>query len=167
MFLVACWPNTALLLLWGTLMPIDAQILGSTVLQSWADLGALWGRRRGRLPRTVKLELDGDVLEIAEISPADRAKLIEAWISRQAGDEPVPASAAGPERVPGSAASSADGRSVQVRVSSIIAGEPLRLLIRLVVTIAVLTTAIIAIVAGTNTEPAWGAVGAVIGYWLR
>jgi hypothetical protein len=44
------------------------------VLQSW-----LTGRQR-----SVKLELDGDVLEVTGLSTADQRRLIDGWIARQA-----------------------------------------------------------------------------------
>jgi hypothetical protein len=44
------------------------------VLQSW-----LTGRQR-----SVKLELDGDVLEVTGLSTADQRRLIASWIARQA-----------------------------------------------------------------------------------
>jgi hypothetical protein len=51
--------------------------------------------RRGQGPqRRVRLELDGDVLELSQASSADQERLIELFVSRHgAGDGPWPASA--------------------------------------------------------------------------
>jgi len=38
--------------------------------------------RRGDAPRTVRLELDGDVLELSRPSPADQERLVELFLSR-------------------------------------------------------------------------------------
>lgn len=41
-----------------------------------------WMGRGQALPRTVRLELDGDVLELAQPSPADQERLVELFLSR-------------------------------------------------------------------------------------
>jgi hypothetical protein len=53
-------------------------VLASVVeaVQSWAV---------GRGPRTVKLELDGDVLELSGISSRRQDQLIQTWLDRHAG----------------------------------------------------------------------------------
>jgi len=53
-----------------------------------------WLRRGQDTRRTVRLELDGDVLELSQASPADQERLIELFVSRHgSGDGPWPASA--------------------------------------------------------------------------
>jgi hypothetical protein len=60
----------------------NAAKLGSVVrmVQSWV----------GKRPdRTVKLELDGDAIEITGASARDQQRLIDLWIDRHAGPEPA------------------------------------------------------------------------------
>lgn len=47
------------------------------VLRNW-----LFGRRVQR-GRTVRLEIDGDTLELSGISSEEQAKLLDAWLKRQ------------------------------------------------------------------------------------
>jgi hypothetical protein len=48
-----------------------------------------WLRRGQGIRRTVRLELDGDTLEISQASAADQERLIELFVSRHsAGDRP-------------------------------------------------------------------------------
>lgn len=53
-----------------------------------------WLRRGEGSPRTVRLELDGDALELSQASAADQERLIELFVSRHAAREvgPWPAS---------------------------------------------------------------------------
>ena len=46
-----------------------------------------WLRRGDGIGRTVRLELDGDALELSQASPADQERLIELFISRHATGE--------------------------------------------------------------------------------
>lgn len=46
-----------------------------------------WLRRGGETRRTVRLELDGDALELSQASPADQERLIELFISRHTTGE--------------------------------------------------------------------------------
>jgi len=43
-----------------------------------------WLRRGEEIHRTVRLELDGDALELSHASPADQDRLIELFVSRHA-----------------------------------------------------------------------------------
>jgi hypothetical protein len=54
-----------------------------------------WLRRGEGTPRTVRLELDGDALELSQASAADQERLIELFVSRHSPGEggPWPASA--------------------------------------------------------------------------
>jgi hypothetical protein len=47
-------------------------------------VGALQSWLAGSRQRSVKLELDGDVLEVTGLSTADQRRLIASWIARQA-----------------------------------------------------------------------------------
>jgi hypothetical protein len=147
-------------------------LLGSTLQQSRADAGALWGGLRGWTTRSgpsVRIEYGGDALEVRASGEADQARLIEAFLKRQGAPDSEQSAADGdqgehaPSPVPPPTAHvSAPGKGLAV-----IEGEPARLVIRLGITLVVLAIAIVAIVAKTSAEPAWGAVGAVVGYWLR
>ena len=44
-----------------------------------------WLQRGTKARRTVRLELDGDVLELSQASAADQERLIELFVSRHAG----------------------------------------------------------------------------------
>jgi len=108
-------------------------------------------------------------LSLSQGSEADRERLIELFLERHGTpDSKQPMTpAVGTEHArqpvfPPAAHASATGKALTV-----IQGEPARLVIRLVITLAVLAIAIAAILAKTSAEPAWGAIGAVIGYWLR
>jgi hypothetical protein len=46
-----------------------------------------WLRRGGGARRTVRLELDGDALELSQASAADQARLIDLFVSRHAAGE--------------------------------------------------------------------------------
>jgi hypothetical protein len=46
-----------------------------------------WLRRGEGTPRTVRLELDGDALELSQASAADQERLIELFVSRHAAGE--------------------------------------------------------------------------------
>jgi hypothetical protein len=56
-------------------------LLGSVVeaIQSWLV---------GRGPRSVRLELDGDVLEVSGVSSRRQDELVKVWLDRHAGREP-------------------------------------------------------------------------------
>ena len=49
-----------------------------------------WLRRGGGTQRMVRLELDGDALELSEASAADQERLIELFVSRHAARESRP-----------------------------------------------------------------------------
>jgi hypothetical protein len=57
--------------------------------------------------------------------------------------------------------------SMPAEWSTSLKGEPLRSLIQLTITVVVLTVAVVSIVVGNSPEPSWGAIGAVVGYWLK
>jgi hypothetical protein len=60
-------------------------VLRAEVLRSVAHTAAAWvGRQRAR---SVKLTLDGDVLEVTGLSSAEQSRLIEVWVARHACDE--------------------------------------------------------------------------------
>ena len=46
-----------------------------------------WLMRGDRTHRTVRLEIDGDVLEVSEASPADQQRLIDFFIGRHAAGD--------------------------------------------------------------------------------
>jgi hypothetical protein len=46
-----------------------------------------WLARGDGVKRTVRLELDGDVLELSEVSAPEQTRLIELFVSRHAGSE--------------------------------------------------------------------------------
>jgi hypothetical protein len=46
-----------------------------------------WLRRDARAQRTVRLELDGDVLELSQANAADQQRLIDLFVSRHATGE--------------------------------------------------------------------------------
>jgi hypothetical protein len=54
-----------------------------------------WLRRGGGTRRTVRLELDGDALELSQASAADQERLIELFVSRHAARESGPWPASG------------------------------------------------------------------------
>jgi hypothetical protein len=150
--------------------------LGSTLLQSRADASALLGglrywtsRSGGRSVRSVRLELDGDALELSQGSTPDQERLIELFVKRHLTSDteqhttPAVQAENASKPVPSPPVlAAAEGKTLTV-----IEGEPARLVIRLVVTLIVLAIAVTAILAKTSAEPAWGAIGAVVGYWLR
>lgn len=45
-----------------------------------------WLSRGGGVRRTVKIEIDGDSLELSEVSAADQNRLIELFVQRHGGD---------------------------------------------------------------------------------
>jgi len=59
-------------------------------LQSVVSVIRNWLRRGGGTRRTVRLELDGDVLVLSQASPADQERLIKLFLERHAaaGDRP-------------------------------------------------------------------------------
>ena len=63
-------------------------------LRSVVSAIGAWLRRGEGTPRTVRLELDGDALELSQASAADQERLIELFVSRHATGEggPWPAS---------------------------------------------------------------------------
>jgi hypothetical protein len=119
--------------------------------------------------RVVRLEVDGDALELSQETAADQKRLIELWLERHGTPDSeqieTPAVQTGPASKP--------PPSPPVQAAShrealtVIEGEPARIVIRLVVTLVVLAVAVIAILAKTSAEAAWGAIGAIVGYWLR
>lgn len=145
--------------------------LGSTLVQSRADASALLGglRHWTRPGRVVRLELDGDALELSQESAADQERLVELFLERHgtpSGKHHTPPTAEA-EHAPVPAPSPPAQAAATGKALTVIEGEPARLVIRLVVTLIVLAIAITAILAKTSAEPAWGAIGAVVGYWLR
>ena len=75
---------------------IDVVALGGLVVtlgRAAAGLRDVMGVLRGWLSRgdgvrrTVKIEIDGDVLELSEVSAAEQNRLIELFIGRHGGDE--------------------------------------------------------------------------------
>ena len=50
-------------------------------LASVVSVVRAWLRRGGAAPRTVRLELDGDVLELSSLSLADQEQLVQLFIS--------------------------------------------------------------------------------------
>jgi hypothetical protein len=56
-------------------------------LQSVVSAVRAWLRRGNGIPRTVRLELDGDTLELSQASTADQERLIELFVSRHAAGE--------------------------------------------------------------------------------
>jgi hypothetical protein len=147
-------------------------VLGSTLLQSRADASALLGglrHRTFRLGRTVRFELDGDSLELSRESTADQERLVELWLDRHGtpGSKQPGTPAAQVEHTPKPAPSPPVQAAATGKALTVIEGEPARLVIRLAVTLVVLAIASTAILAKTSAEPAWGAIGAIVGYWLR
>jgi len=59
-------------------------------LRSVVSVIGEWLRRGHRTRRTVRLELDGDALELGQASAADQARLIELFVSRHAAGEGGP-----------------------------------------------------------------------------
>jgi hypothetical protein len=146
--------------------------LGSTLLQSRADASALLGGLRywtSRSGRTVNVELGGDALEISQPSTADQERLIELWLERHGTpDSKRPGTpAVQTEHAPEPSPSPPVQAAATGKALTVIEGEPARLVIRLAVTLIVLAIAVTAILAKTSAEPAWGAIGAIVGYWLR
>jgi hypothetical protein len=64
-------------------------------LQSVVSTIRDWLRRGEGTRRTVRLELDGDALELSQASAADQERLIELFVSRHATGEGEPWSASG------------------------------------------------------------------------
>ena len=56
-------------------------------LQAVVSAIRAWLRRGDGTPRTVRLELGGDALELSQASAADQERLIELFISRHATEE--------------------------------------------------------------------------------
>ena len=52
----------------------------ATVLPAVVAAVEMWLRGRGQ--RSVKLELDGDVLEVTGLSSADQRRLVDGWLAR-------------------------------------------------------------------------------------
>jgi len=143
--------------------------LGSTLQQSRADASALRSGLHRPSSRSINLEIGGDALELAAPSETDQERLIELFLKHYAaqGSEESAAPAAQDAHPQSPTHSAVPHVSATARRLTVIEGEPARLLIRLGVTLVVLAIAIVAIVSRTSAEPAWGAVGAVVGYWLR
>ena len=59
-------------------------------LRSVVSVIGEWLRRGQGTRRTVRLELDGDALELGQASAADQARLIELFVSRHAAGEGGP-----------------------------------------------------------------------------
>ena len=60
----------------------------ATVLPAVVAAVEAWLRGRGQ--RSVKLELDGDVLEVTGLSSRDQRRLIDGWLARHTGMHGVP-----------------------------------------------------------------------------
>jgi hypothetical protein len=58
--------------------------LNSALLKSVVDTTTAWLGRQGA--RSVKLNLDGDTLELTGVSSEEQSKLVEQWIARHADD---------------------------------------------------------------------------------
>jgi hypothetical protein len=58
--------------------------LNSSLLKSVVDTTTAWLGRQGA--RSVKLNLDGDTLELTGVSSEEQSKLVEQWIARHAND---------------------------------------------------------------------------------
>jgi hypothetical protein len=56
-------------------------------LQAVVSAIRAWLRRSNGVPRKVRLELDGDTLELSQASTADQERLIELFVSRHAAGE--------------------------------------------------------------------------------
>jgi hypothetical protein len=62
-----------------------------SISQSAERLGAVvtvikrWLSRSDGTPRTVRVEIDGDTLELSGVSPADQQRLIDLFVSRHSG----------------------------------------------------------------------------------
>jgi hypothetical protein len=83
---------------------VDVAVIGALLValgQSAEDLRSVvsvisgWLRRDQGTRRTVRLELDGDTLELSQASADDQEQLIELFVSRHATGEGGPWSASG------------------------------------------------------------------------
>ncbi len=61
---------------------IVSLVASSGLLEAVANAVWSWASRPGK--RSVRLELDGDVLEVAGVSSREQRRLIQTWIDRQA-----------------------------------------------------------------------------------
>ena len=61
--------------------------LGQSAEGLWSVVSAIrdWLQRGTKARRTVRLQLDGDVLELSQASAVDQERLIELFVSRHAG----------------------------------------------------------------------------------
>jgi hypothetical protein len=68
---------------------------GSQTVRTVVTAVRAWLRRSPEVPRTVRVEMDGDVLELSGASSADQERLVELFVARHA--QPTePAEPAGP-----------------------------------------------------------------------
>jgi hypothetical protein len=58
--------------------------LNPAVLRALVDTTVAWLGRQSA--RSVKLTLDGDMIEVQGVSSKDQSRLVEQWIARHAGD---------------------------------------------------------------------------------
>lgn len=152
-------------------MQIPNSVMGSTLRQSWDDLAAI--PKYFRPPKTKHSEHRLDAMYARELPGSsggpDELPLELPPRIPEVRDVGRPS---GTERVR-YARATADSHQRAMRAQALavgrrdLRGDPVRLVVRVVVTAAVLSLASIAIVMQTNPEPAWGAIGLVIGYWLR
>jgi hypothetical protein len=101
---------------------------------------------------------------------ADRARLIldemiaESGIREDPVPPPLPSELVERSRV---TAKTTGASTVALTAPAVQQGEPARVALRLAVTSRVLGLAIYAILSRDGVDPAWGGIGAVVGYWLR
>jgi hypothetical protein len=67
----------------GALLVMLSQ--SADALQSVVAVVTAWAGRGGGARRTVRLELDGDALELSQASAADQERLISLFVSRHSG----------------------------------------------------------------------------------
>lgn len=68
----------------GLIAALAVTVLHPTVLSTVMDVVRSWAVR---LDRTVRVEVDGDVLELTGVTSAQQQQALDAWLSRHSGNE--------------------------------------------------------------------------------
>jgi len=67
----------------GALAALAVTVLSPGVLPTVLDMVRAWAVRRDR---TVRVEVDGDLLELTGVTSAQQQQVLDAWLSRRSGD---------------------------------------------------------------------------------
>jgi hypothetical protein len=67
----------------GLMAALSVTVLHPSVLPIVMDVVRVWAVRRDR---TVRVEVDGDFLELTGVTSAQQQEVLDAWLSRHSGD---------------------------------------------------------------------------------